>query len=135
VASNFHHPAGRADVTVLVRVRGSLDKTEAELVDELRALLVKRGHACGGEVWAGCGKKHHALFLGYVARNTGVAMEGALKLREISYIHARSHPAGGEINTAVSAGGRRHASGHRRTGNEPGKAQIQPAGSAPWRVS
>jgi len=38
-------------------------------------------------------EKHHALFLG---RGTlfPVAMEGALKLKEISYIHAESYPAG-----------------------------------------
>jgi len=37
--------------------------------------------------------KHHALFLG---RGTSypVAMEGALKLKEISYIHAEAYPAG-----------------------------------------
>ena len=38
-------------------------------------------------------EKHHALFLG---RGTmfPVAMEGALKLKEISYIHAEGYPAG-----------------------------------------
>ncbi|QSR36990.1 glutamine--fructose-6-phosphate transaminase (isomerizing) [Marinobacterium iners] len=38
-------------------------------------------------------EKHHALFLG---RNSlyPVAMEGALKLKEISYIHAEAYPAG-----------------------------------------
>jgi glucosamine--fructose-6-phosphate aminotransferase (isomerizing) len=37
--------------------------------------------------------KHHALFLG---RGTlsAIAMEGALKLKEISYIHAEAYPAG-----------------------------------------
>ncbi|HZX90420.1 MAG TPA: glutamine--fructose-6-phosphate transaminase (isomerizing) [Rudaea sp.] len=39
------------------------------------------------------GDKHHALFLG---RGTQfpIAMEGALKLKEISYIHAEAYPAG-----------------------------------------
>jgi len=37
--------------------------------------------------------KHHALFLGRGAQ-WPVAMEGALKLKEISYIHAESYPAG-----------------------------------------
>ncbi len=36
---------------------------------------------------------HHALFLGRGAQNP-VAMEGALKLKEISYIHAEAYPAG-----------------------------------------
>ncbi len=37
--------------------------------------------------------KHHALFLGRGAMYP-VAMEGALKLKEISYIHAEAYPAG-----------------------------------------
>jgi glucosamine--fructose-6-phosphate aminotransferase (isomerizing) len=37
--------------------------------------------------------KHHALFLGRGAHYP-VAMEGALKLKEISYIHAEAYPAG-----------------------------------------
>ncbi|MDG1463263.1 MAG: glutamine--fructose-6-phosphate transaminase (isomerizing) [Gammaproteobacteria bacterium] len=37
--------------------------------------------------------RHHALFLGRGAQNP-VAMEGALKLKEISYIHAEAYPAG-----------------------------------------
>jgi glucosamine--fructose-6-phosphate aminotransferase (isomerizing) len=38
-------------------------------------------------------EKHHALFLGRGIQ-WPVAMEGALKLKEISYIHAESYPAG-----------------------------------------
>jgi len=38
-------------------------------------------------------EKHHALFLGRGAEYP-VAMEGALKLKEISYIHAEAYPAG-----------------------------------------
>ena len=38
-------------------------------------------------------EKHHALFLGRGAQ-WPIAMEGALKLKEISYIHAESYPAG-----------------------------------------
>lgn len=37
--------------------------------------------------------KHHALFLGRGVQ-WPIAMEGALKLKEISYIHAESYPAG-----------------------------------------
>ena len=37
--------------------------------------------------------KHHALFLGRGV-NYPVALEGALKLKEISYIHAEAYPAG-----------------------------------------
>ncbi|HUJ40463.1 MAG TPA: SIS domain-containing protein, partial [Candidatus Acidoferrales bacterium] len=38
-------------------------------------------------------EKHHALFLGRGALYP-IAMEGALKLKEISYIHAEGYPAG-----------------------------------------
>ena len=37
--------------------------------------------------------KHHALFLGR-GRHYPIALEGALKLKEISYIHAGAYPAG-----------------------------------------
>jgi glucosamine--fructose-6-phosphate aminotransferase (isomerizing) len=37
--------------------------------------------------------KHHALFLGRGVLHP-IAMEGALKLKEISYIHAEAYPAG-----------------------------------------
>jgi glucosamine--fructose-6-phosphate aminotransferase (isomerizing) len=37
--------------------------------------------------------KHHALFLGRGVEYP-IAMEGALKLKEISYIHAEAYPAG-----------------------------------------
>lgn len=37
--------------------------------------------------------KHHALFLGR-GRHYPIALEGALKLKEVSYIHAEGYPAG-----------------------------------------
>jgi glucosamine--fructose-6-phosphate aminotransferase (isomerizing) len=81
------------------QVHGSLDKAlEAELVDELRRLPTRLGEALAmdsvvekvSELFA---EKHHALFLGRGAQYP-VAMEGALKLKEISYIHAEAYPAG-----------------------------------------
>jgi glucosamine--fructose-6-phosphate aminotransferase (isomerizing) len=45
------------------------------------------------ELSAQFAEHHHALFLGRGAQNP-VAMEGALKLKEISYIHAEAYPAG-----------------------------------------
>jgi len=39
------------------------------------------------------GQKRHALFLGR-GRHFPIALEGALKLKEISYIHAEAYPAG-----------------------------------------
>jgi glucosamine--fructose-6-phosphate aminotransferase (isomerizing) len=83
----------------LGQVRGSLDsRLEAELVDELRRLPTRLGEALAmdavvekiAELFA---EKHHALFLGRGAQYP-VAMEGALKLKEISYIHAEAYPAG-----------------------------------------
>ena len=38
-------------------------------------------------------QKHHALFLGR-GMHYPIALEGALKLKEISYIHAEAYPAG-----------------------------------------
>ncbi|MNQ15602.1 Glutamine--fructose-6-phosphate aminotransferase [isomerizing] [compost metagenome] len=83
----------------LGQVRGALDKQlEAELVDELRRLPTRLDEALAmdavvekiAELFA---EKHHALFLGRGAQYP-VAMEGALKLKEISYIHAEAYPAG-----------------------------------------
>ena len=83
----------------LGQVRGSLDKAlEAELVNELRRLPTRLGEALAmhdvvekvSELFA---EKHHSLFLGRGAQYP-VAMEGALKLKEISYIHAEAYPAG-----------------------------------------
>ncbi|MCQ9375835.1 glutamine--fructose-6-phosphate transaminase (isomerizing) [Methyloversatilis sp. XJ19-13] len=46
------------------------------------------------QVWAErFAMKHHALFLGR-GQHYPIALEGALKLKEISYIHAEAYPAG-----------------------------------------
>ncbi|WP_410951406.1 glutamine--fructose-6-phosphate transaminase (isomerizing) [Pseudomonas sp. S1(2024)] len=83
----------------LGQVRGTLEAgVEAELVDELRRLPARLGEALAmdatvekiAELFA---DKHHTLFLGRGAQYP-VAMEGALKLKEISYIHAEAYPAG-----------------------------------------
>ena len=71
---------------------------EAELVEELRRLPSRLGETLAlektvekvAELFA---EKHHTLFLGRGAQYP-VAMEGALKLKEISYIHAEAYPAG-----------------------------------------
>jgi len=83
----------------LGQVRGTLDKgVEATLVEELRRLPTRLGEALAmdstvekiSELFA---DKNHTLFLGRGAQYP-VAMEGALKLKEISYIHAEAYPAG-----------------------------------------
>ncbi|EPA96383.1 glutamine--fructose-6-phosphate transaminase (isomerizing) [Pseudomonas umsongensis] len=83
----------------LGQVHGSLAKgVEATLVEELRRLPTRLGEALAmdstvekiAELFA---EKNHTLFLGRGAQFP-VAMEGALKLKEISYIHAEAYPAG-----------------------------------------
>ena len=81
------------------QVRGTLsaDK-EAELVAELRRLPTRLGEALAMDttvekISEHFAEKNHTLFLGRGAQYP-VAMEGALKLKEISYIHAEAYPAG-----------------------------------------
>lgn len=83
----------------LGQVRGTLaEGVEATLVEELRRLPARLGEALAmdstvekiAELFA---EKNHTLFLGRGAQFP-VAMEGALKLKEISYIHAEAYPAG-----------------------------------------
>lgn len=83
----------------LGQVRGTLGQgVEATLVEELRRLPTRLGEALAmdstvekiAELFA---EKNHTLFLGRGAQFP-VAMEGALKLKEISYIHAEAYPAG-----------------------------------------
>jgi glucosamine--fructose-6-phosphate aminotransferase (isomerizing) len=83
----------------LGQVRGTLEEgVEAKLVEELRRLPARLGEALAmdstvekiAELFA---EKNHTLFLGRGAQFP-VAMEGALKLKEISYIHAEAYPAG-----------------------------------------
>ncbi|MBS0381936.1 MAG: glutamine--fructose-6-phosphate transaminase (isomerizing) [Proteobacteria bacterium] len=82
----------------LARIRGVAADKLAELVGELTtlpqrindALRLEPAIAKLAEAFV---DKHHALFLGRGAQYP-VAMEGALKLKEISYIHAEAYPAG-----------------------------------------
>ncbi|MGA9701384.1 glutamine--fructose-6-phosphate transaminase (isomerizing) [Pseudomonas sp.] len=83
----------------LGQVRGTLaEGVEARLVEELRRLPTRLGEALAmdstvekvAELFA---DKNHTLFLGRGAQYP-VAMEGSLKLKEISYIHAEAYPAG-----------------------------------------
>jgi glucosamine--fructose-6-phosphate aminotransferase (isomerizing) len=84
---------------VLGRRHGLTSETEALLVNELRSVPGKVEHALGLNdqirtlASEHFGDKQNALFLGRGAQFP-VAMEGALKLKEISYIHAEAYPAG-----------------------------------------
>jgi glucosamine--fructose-6-phosphate aminotransferase (isomerizing) len=85
-------------VIVLGRRNGLTADAEARLVRELeklpgeidRVLKLDEPITQIAEQFA---DKHNALFLGRGAQYP-VAMEGALKLKEISYIHAEAYPAG-----------------------------------------
>ncbi len=70
----------------------------AQWVRELSSLpeMIRRALELDGRVEmlaARFAEKHHALFLGR-GSHYPIAMEGALKLKEISYIHAEAYPAG-----------------------------------------
>ncbi len=74
------------------------DPVEAQIVQSLRGLprLFEQTLAMDAEIEKlaeDFAEKHHALFLGR-GSHYPIAMEGALKLKEISYIHAEAYPAG-----------------------------------------
>ena len=70
----------RASCTRLIEIPGLIEKTL--VLDPVMKKLAER-----------FADKHHALFLGRGVLHP-IAMEGALKLKEISYIHAEAYPAG-----------------------------------------
>ncbi len=83
----------------LAKQRGCLsEQAEREHIEALRQLPGSVQHALNLEpqikVWAEqFADKEHALFLGR-GLHYPIALEGALKLKEISYIHAEAYPAG-----------------------------------------
>ena len=83
----------------LAKQRGLLDrKVEQSYLSALRQLAGSVQHALNLEPqireWAKrFANKQHALFLGR-GIHYPIALEGALKLKEISYIHAEAYPAG-----------------------------------------
>ena len=86
-------------VGTLAKLNNRLDSaSEQQLMEELRHLPGSVQHALNLEpqikLWAEkFSPKHHALFLGR-GLHYPIALEGALKLKEISYIHAEAYPAG-----------------------------------------
>jgi glucosamine--fructose-6-phosphate aminotransferase (isomerizing) len=84
---------------VMTKIKHRLSpEQEAAYIDQLRHLPVAVNKVLELEpeieAWAKrFADKHHALFLGR-GRHYPIAMEGALKLKEISYIHAEAYPAG-----------------------------------------
>jgi glucosamine--fructose-6-phosphate aminotransferase (isomerizing) len=83
----------------LAKVKGKLSASkEGDYLDALRALpgVIQRTLQTEGSItdWsAQFAMRKHALFLGRGVHYP-IAMEGALKLKEISYIHAEAYPAG-----------------------------------------
>ncbi len=82
----------------LARRRGLSVEDEKRLVDELHALprqveVVLSLSDAIKDMAEAFADKHHALFLGR-GPFYPIALEGALKLKEISYIHAEAYPAG-----------------------------------------
>ncbi len=84
---------------VLAKLRGRLDADrEQQFLHELRHLPVAVQKVLAlepqiEEMSKHFVDKHHALFLGR-GMHYPIAAEGALKLKEISYIHAEAYPAG-----------------------------------------
>jgi len=85
---------------VLGKLHGRIDAAqEADYLEQLRFLPGSVQHALNLEpqiaAWAErFARKANALFLGR-GLHYPIALEGALKLKEISYIHAEAYPAGG----------------------------------------
>jgi glucosamine--fructose-6-phosphate aminotransferase (isomerizing) len=82
----------------LAKRRGLSVEDEKRLVDELHALprqveVVLSLSDAIKDMAQAFADKHHALFLGR-GPFYPIALEGALKLKEISYIHAEAYPAG-----------------------------------------
>jgi len=83
----------------LAKLRNLLEpRQEVAMLEALRQIPGSVQHALNLEPqireWAKAfADKHHALFLGR-GIHYPIALEGALKLKEISYIHAEAYPAG-----------------------------------------
>uniref|UniRef100_A0A450X181 Glutamine--fructose-6-phosphate aminotransferase [isomerizing] n=1 Tax=Candidatus Kentrum sp. LFY TaxID=2126342 RepID=A0A450X181_9GAMM len=78
-----HHLNAERETDVVNQLRALPGHCEAVLALDERLRLLSHRFV----------DKHHALFLGRGVQYP-VAMEGALKLKEISYIHAEAYPAG-----------------------------------------
>lgn len=85
-------------VAKMARLNGQPEEVEHQIVHALQALpsRIEQILAHDKQIEAlaeGFSDKHHALFLGR-GDQYPIAMEGALKLKEISYIHAEAYAAG-----------------------------------------
>ncbi len=85
-------------VILLGKRRQMTQEMQADLVTQLRQLPAQLEQTLSLEPQVKAlareyADKHHALFLGRGAHYP-IALEGALKMKEISYIHAEAYPAG-----------------------------------------
>ncbi|MGI2098672.1 glutamine--fructose-6-phosphate transaminase (isomerizing) [Shewanella glacialipiscicola] len=83
---------------VIGRHNGMSDQMQADITQSLQSMPAKVEQALGldaaiAELAEDFADKHHALFLGR-GDQYPIAMEGALKLKEISYIHAEAYASG-----------------------------------------
>ncbi|ACA89141.1 glutamine--fructose-6-phosphate transaminase (isomerizing) [Shewanella woodyi] len=91
--------AGLLMLTAVVgRHNGMSDEMQAKITQSLQSMPAKVEQALGlddaiAELAEDFADKHHALFLGR-GDQYPIAMEGALKLKEISYIHAEAYASG-----------------------------------------
>ncbi|MDP5147502.1 glutamine--fructose-6-phosphate transaminase (isomerizing) [Shewanella sp. ULN5] len=84
--------------TAIGRHNGMSEEMEAAITQSLQSMPAKVEQALGlddaiAELAEDFADKHHALFLGR-GDQYPIAMEGALKLKEISYIHAEAYASG-----------------------------------------
>ncbi|WP_144211718.1 glutamine--fructose-6-phosphate transaminase (isomerizing) [Shewanella donghaensis] len=84
--------------TAIGRHNGMTEVKEAEITQSLQSMPAKVEQALSlddaiAELAEDFADKHHALFLGR-GDQYPIAMEGALKLKEISYIHAEAYASG-----------------------------------------
>ncbi|WP_192021813.1 glutamine--fructose-6-phosphate transaminase (isomerizing) [Shewanella sp. WPAGA9] len=84
--------------TAIGRHNGMTEEMEADITQSLQSMPAKVEQALSlddaiAELAEDFADKHHALFLGR-GDQYPIAMEGALKLKEISYIHAEAYASG-----------------------------------------
>ena len=81
--ARHHAPKALSEIEVTAALEEMASAAEAVLKQDARIKALSHRFT----------NKHHALFLGRGIYHP-IAMEGALKLKEISYIHAEAYPAG-----------------------------------------
>jgi glucosamine--fructose-6-phosphate aminotransferase (isomerizing) len=81
--ARYHGMDADAEAAAVALLRSVPSKMEKALALDERIAIMAESFA----------EKHHTLFLGR-GEQYPIAMEGALKLKEISYIHAEAYPAG-----------------------------------------